>query len=142
MVTNARSALARFLPAGGVLLSVLLFGNYAMGQLRDRIFAQTFGAGGELDAYNAAFVLPELLLDVLVASGLAAPFIPIFLQLRGEEAGAGQSVRPDDPDRRRAGDDRRVGRPVRVRAADDGIHRARLHRRPRSSRSSTPTSSG
>jgi putative peptidoglycan lipid II flippase len=87
MVSNARSAVARFLPAGGVLLSVLLFGNYAVGQLRDRIFAQTFGAGGELDAYNAAFVLPELLLDVLVASGLAAPFIPIFLQLRGEEAG-------------------------------------------------------
>jgi len=50
-----------------VLLSVLLFGNYAMGQLRDRIFAQTFGAGSELDAYNAAFVLPELLLDVLIA---------------------------------------------------------------------------
>jgi putative peptidoglycan lipid II flippase len=86
MASNPRSALARFLPAGGVLLSVLLFGNYAMGQLRDRIFAQTFGAGGELDAYNAAFVLPEILLDVLVASGLAAPFIPIFLQLRGEEA--------------------------------------------------------
>ncbi len=85
MVTNARSALARFLPAGGVLLSVLLFGNYAMGLLRDRIFARTFGASAELDAYNAAFVLPELLLDVLVASGLAAPFIPIFLQLRGEE---------------------------------------------------------
>jgi putative peptidoglycan lipid II flippase len=57
-----------------------------MGQLRDRIFAQTFGAGSELDAYNAAFVLPEILLDVLVASGLAAPFIPIFLQLHGEEA--------------------------------------------------------
>jgi putative peptidoglycan lipid II flippase len=77
--------LSRFLPAGGVLLSVLLFGNYAMGLVRDRVFAQTFGAGAELDAYNAAFVLPEILLDVLVASGLAAPFIPIFLQLRGEE---------------------------------------------------------
>ena len=85
MVSNVGGALRRFLPAGGVLLSVLLFGNYAIGQLRDRIFAQTFGAGAELDAYNAAFVLPELLLDVLVASGLAAPFIPIFLQLRGDE---------------------------------------------------------
>jgi putative peptidoglycan lipid II flippase len=85
MLNSTRSAFRRFLPAGGVLLSVLLFGNYAIGQLRDRIFAQTFGAGAELDAYNAAFVLPELLLDVLVASGLAAPFIPIFLQLRGEQ---------------------------------------------------------
>jgi putative peptidoglycan lipid II flippase len=76
--------LTRFLPAGGALLSVLLFGSYVMGLLRDRIFARTFGAGGELDAYNAAFILPELTLDVLVASGLAAPFIPIFLQLRRE----------------------------------------------------------
>ncbi len=58
-----------------------------MGLGRDRLFARTFGAGTELDAYNAAFVLPELLLDVLVASGLAAPFIPIFLQLRSDGDG-------------------------------------------------------
>jgi putative peptidoglycan lipid II flippase len=76
--------LARFLPAGGAVLSVLLFGSYVMGLLRDRLFARTYGAGAELDAYNAAFILPELALDVLVASGLAAPFIPIFLQLRRE----------------------------------------------------------
>ena len=77
-----RPLVARFLPAGGVLLSVLLFGSYALGLVRDRTFARTFGAGPELDAYNAAFVLPELLLDVLVEAGLAAPFIPIFLRLR------------------------------------------------------------
>jgi putative peptidoglycan lipid II flippase len=71
--------ISRFLPAGGALLSVLLFGSYVFGLIRDRIFAQTFGAGRELDAYN---VLPELTLDVLVASGLAAPFIPLFLRLR------------------------------------------------------------
>ncbi len=113
-----------------MLLSVLLFGNYAMGQLRDRIFAQTFGAGGELDAYNAAFVLPELLLDVLVASGLAAPFIPIFLQLRGDEAARanrfGQTILTGAVLVMTAV----VGGPVRVRAADDGSHRARLHRGP------------
>ena len=75
---------ARFLPSGAVLLSVLVFGSYLLGLVRDRMFARTFGAGNELDAYNAAFVLPELTLDVLVASGLAAPFIPIFLGLRAE----------------------------------------------------------
>ena len=78
-------AVMAFLPQGGVLLSALLFGSYGMGLLRDRIFARTFGAGSELDAYNAAFVLPELLLDVLVEAGLAAPFIPIFLRLRSSE---------------------------------------------------------
>lgn len=66
-----------------------------MGLARDRLFARTFGAGPELDAYNAAFVLPELTLDVLVASGLAAPFVPIFLQLRatsGDENTFGRTI--------------------------------------------------
>ena len=79
---TVRGLSARFLPKGAPLLSALIFGSYLMGLARDRIFARTFGAGTELDAYNAAFVLPELLLDVLVEAGLAAPFIPIFLQLR------------------------------------------------------------
>ena len=69
-------------PRGAALLSALIFTSYLLGLVRDRLFARTFGAGPELDAYNAAFVLPELLLDVLVEAGLAAPFIPIFLALR------------------------------------------------------------
>jgi putative peptidoglycan lipid II flippase len=56
-----------------------------MGLVRDRIFARTFGAGSELDAYNAAFVVPELLFDVLIAGGLAAPFVPIFMKVRAED---------------------------------------------------------
>ncbi len=87
-MTGLRATLARFLPEGAAVLSILIFGSYVMGLVRDRIFARTFGAGAELDAYNAAFVLPELLLDVLVEAGLAAPFIPIFLQLRSEGDGS------------------------------------------------------
>jgi putative peptidoglycan lipid II flippase len=77
-----RGLLIRFLPQGGLVLAILIFGSYVLGYVRDKVFALTFGASAELDAYNAAFVLPELTLDVLVASGLAAPFIPIFLRLR------------------------------------------------------------
>ncbi len=84
---------ARFLPGGAVLLSVLVFGSYLLGLVRDRMFARTFGAGSELDAYNAAFVLPELTLDVVVASGLAAPFIPIYLGLRAEDGDADRFAR-------------------------------------------------
>lgn len=83
----ARTRLDRVLPRGAILLAILTFGGYAMGLVRDRIFARTFGAGTELDAYNAAFVLPELALDVLVAGGLTAPFVPIFLGLRGGRDG-------------------------------------------------------
>lgn len=79
----------RILPRGAAILSVLIFASYVMGLVRDRIFARTFGAGAELDAYNAAFRLPELLFDVLVEAGLAAAFIPIFVRLRhGDEAAA------------------------------------------------------
>ena len=86
-MSRVRALVARYLPAGAAVLSILIFGSYVMGLVRDRIFARTFGAGSELDAYNAAFVLPELLLDVLVEAGLAAPFIPIFLRLRASGDG-------------------------------------------------------
>ncbi len=83
-----RAVLERFLPRGAILLSVLTFGSYVMGLVRDRILTRTFGAEVELDTYNAAFVIPELTLGVIVASGLAAPFIPIFSGLKrdGEPA--------------------------------------------------------
>jgi putative peptidoglycan lipid II flippase len=56
-----------------------------MGLVRDRILTRTFGAGEELDAFNAAFVIPELSLGIVVASGVAAPFVPIFTGLRREQ---------------------------------------------------------
>ena len=87
-MAGIRALLARFLPQGAILLSVLTFTAYAMGLVRDRLFARTYGAGAELDAYNAAFVLPELALDVLVASGLTAPFVPVFTSLARQAADA------------------------------------------------------
>jgi putative peptidoglycan lipid II flippase len=87
VIDRGRALLARFLPQGAILLAVLTFGAYLAGLVRDRIFARTYGAGSELDAYNAAFVLPELLLDVLVAAGLTAPFVPVFTTLRRDAPG-------------------------------------------------------
>ncbi len=87
-MTRIRALLGRILPQGAILLSILTFGAYFAGLLRDRLFARTYGAGPELDAYNAAFVLPELALDVLVASGLTAPFVPVFMSLRRDDPDA------------------------------------------------------
>jgi putative peptidoglycan lipid II flippase len=86
---RVRGLAARFVPRGVAVLSALFLVSYVLGLARDRVFAQTFGAGIELDAYIAAFRLPELLFDVLVEAGLAAPFIPIFVRLRGIDPAAG-----------------------------------------------------
>jgi len=49
-----------------------------LGLVRDRILASTFGAGDTLDVYNAAFRLPDLLLELVVLGALGAAFIPVF----------------------------------------------------------------
>ncbi|HEV8402855.1 MAG TPA: lipid II flippase MurJ [Candidatus Limnocylindrales bacterium] len=83
-VAPIRASIDRLIPRGALVLTVLSLGYFAMGIVRNRVFANTYGAGAELDAYNAAFRIPEIALDVLVAAGLTAPFVPIFSSLRQE----------------------------------------------------------
>src|SRR5688500_12820177 len=73
-----RPSAERLFPRGAVVRSLLTLTYFVMGQPRNRVFANTYGTGTELDAYYAAFRVPELALDVLVAAGLTAPFVPIF----------------------------------------------------------------
>jgi len=49
-----------------------------LGLIRDRIFAVKFGAGMELDAYFAAFRIPDFVYNLLIVGALSAAFIPIF----------------------------------------------------------------
>lgn len=81
-VGAVRALLDRFVPQGALVLSILTLGYFVMGQLRNRVLATTFGLGTDLDVYNLAFRIPEVALDILVAAGLTAPFVPIFSSLR------------------------------------------------------------
>jgi putative peptidoglycan lipid II flippase len=78
-------AVLALFPRGALLLSALTFGGYLLGLARDRAFARTFGAGSDLDAYNAALVLPELTLNILVVAGLTAAFVPVFTGSRRDD---------------------------------------------------------
>lgn len=60
---------------GGASLASRLFGV-----LRDRVLASTFGAGSSLDAYYAAFRLPDLLYSLVILGALSAGFIPVFAE--------------------------------------------------------------
>lgn len=80
-----RTIFFAMLGAGRGVLAATMFASYLLGLFRDRIFAQTFGAGTELDAYQAAFLLPDFMLNFLVAGGLASVFVPIFLETRTKD---------------------------------------------------------
>jgi putative peptidoglycan lipid II flippase len=84
-VAIGRAVLDRVFPRGALILSFLSFVYFLTGIARNRVFANTFGVGPELDAYNAAFRIPEIALDVLVAAGLTAPFVPIYSSLRHDD---------------------------------------------------------
>ncbi|MCX6811387.1 MAG: murein biosynthesis integral membrane protein MurJ [Candidatus Berkelbacteria bacterium] len=49
-----------------------------LGIFRDRLFAARFGAGNELDAYFAAFRIPDFIFNLLIIGALSAAFIPVF----------------------------------------------------------------
>jgi putative peptidoglycan lipid II flippase len=82
--------LDRLFPPGAVLLAVLTLATYALGFLRNKVQADAFGLGPELDAFLYAFFIPEIVFDVIAASGLAAPFVPILVRLRGEDRAAAE----------------------------------------------------
>ncbi|PIR73709.1 MAG: murein biosynthesis integral membrane protein MurJ [Candidatus Moranbacteria bacterium CG10_big_fil_rev_8_21_14_0_10_35_21] len=52
-----------------------------LGLLRDRFLASSFGAGDVLDAYYAAFRIPDLIYNLLILGALSAAFIPVFTGL-------------------------------------------------------------
>ena len=49
-----------------------------LGLVRDRLFAHTFGASPILDAYYAAFKIPDFVYNLIIVGALSAGFIPVF----------------------------------------------------------------
>ncbi len=74
-------SITRYIPSGSVVLAITMLLSYVLGLLRDRTLARTFGASTSLDSYNAAFLIPDFMFSVLVASGIAAAAVPLFVEL-------------------------------------------------------------
>ena len=49
-----------------------------LGLLREMIISHQFGTGGDLDAYLAAFRLPDILFQIIAGGALGSAFIPTF----------------------------------------------------------------
>lgn len=55
-----------------------VFASRVMGLVREMVIAYAGGAGAMVDAYQVAFVLPEILNHIVAAGFLSVTFIPLF----------------------------------------------------------------
>ena len=69
--------------AGILALSALI--SRVLGMVRDWLLAKTFGAGPELDVYFAAFRIPDLVYNILIAGGVIVAFLPLFSEYFSKE---------------------------------------------------------
>ncbi|MBI2303217.1 MAG: murein biosynthesis integral membrane protein MurJ [Chloroflexi bacterium] len=77
---------------GGAALVVGLgfVGSRLLGVVRNMVISGLFGTGPELDAYFAAFRLPDIVFQLLAGAALASAFIPTlssYFSTRGPEEG-------------------------------------------------------
>ncbi|HEY3217993.1 MAG TPA: murein biosynthesis integral membrane protein MurJ [Candidatus Limnocylindria bacterium] len=61
-----------------VVMIAALIASRVLGWLRLSVIGATFGASPQLDAFWAAFKVPNALFELLVAGALASAFIPVF----------------------------------------------------------------
>jgi putative peptidoglycan lipid II flippase len=74
VATRARVAMGRSVAVVGLAF----IANRVLGLLRDVIIAGKFGTRADLDAYYAAFRIPDFLFLVIASGAFGAAFIPIF----------------------------------------------------------------
>ncbi len=75
---DKKVGLAALIMMASVLLSRII------GLLREMVIARYGGAAGEVDAYNIAFIIPEILNHVVASGFLSVTFIPIFSKYLAE----------------------------------------------------------
>lgn len=76
-----------------ITLAALILGGASLasrglGLVRDRLLTHQFGASATLDAYYAAFRIPDLLYNLLILGALSAAFIPLFTRRLTRESRA------------------------------------------------------
>jgi putative peptidoglycan lipid II flippase len=80
----------RILAQASLILTVAALASRLLGWVRLLVIGSQFGASTELDAYFAAFRIPDAIFQLVVAGALSAALIPVFssYRARGQEAEA------------------------------------------------------
>jgi putative peptidoglycan lipid II flippase len=80
----------RILAQASLILTVAALASRLLGWIRLLVIGSQFGASKELDAYFAAFRIPDAIFQLVVAGALSAALIPVFssYRARGQEVEA------------------------------------------------------
>ncbi len=71
----------RSLATAGLVVSGLYMASRVVGFVRAFVIVDTFGLGRELDIFNAAFRLPDLIFQLVAAGALSSALIPVIAGL-------------------------------------------------------------
>ncbi len=81
MTTTATRQIAR---AAGVVMAAFVLSNLT-GLVRQVLVSQAFGTEPQIDAFNAAARLPELIFSLIAGGALASAFLPTFTSFLTDE---------------------------------------------------------
>ena len=83
-------SVGRVLVTASLILTAAALASRILGWFRLLVIGSQFGASSELDAYFAAFRIPDAIFQLVVAGALSAALIPVFssYRARGDEAEA------------------------------------------------------
>jgi putative peptidoglycan lipid II flippase len=82
---GARPTAARVLVTASLILTVAALASRLLGWVRLLVIGSQFGASRELDAYFAAFRIPDAIFQLVVAGALSAALIPVFSSYRARD---------------------------------------------------------
>lgn len=81
MIKKLINGKASSITSAALILAISSFASKILGLYRDRTLLGSFGVGNELDAYYAAFRIPDFIFNIVVLGALSAGFIPVFTRL-------------------------------------------------------------
>ncbi|HEY7599307.1 MAG TPA: lipid II flippase MurJ, partial [Candidatus Limnocylindrales bacterium] len=65
-----------------LVLAIAAVASRVLGWVRLVVIGSQFGASRELDAYFAAFLIPDAIFQLLIAGALFTALVPVFVSLR------------------------------------------------------------
>jgi putative peptidoglycan lipid II flippase len=81
----AGPSVGRVLANASLILTVAALASRLLGWIRLLVIGSQFGATAQLDAYFAAFRIPDAIFQLVVAGALSAALIPVFSSYRARE---------------------------------------------------------